>query len=145
MSHTQTVLNQWCSNRRFGLRKKVCPFGCHDANDDIEHCHTCPKFQMVFHDRLSQFGIYFDIYNILLFSMNGNILPPFVRHYILIYVAVCFQSFNHCRHAKTFNRRLVSFILKKLALHCRRSQNIINAFTSRKLTINNNYGNNGST
>ena len=137
MAHVQTVLNQWCSHRRFGLMHKACPFGCEDMNDDIEHCIICPKFQAHFHNRMSQFGLTLNMDAILLFTHNGTILPPFVRHYILIYVTTCFHCYNHCRHSREFNRRLVTFTLKKLAVHCPRTRNIINAFSSRKLIINN--------
>ena len=135
MSHLQTILNQWCSSRRFGCKRKPCPFNCGHKCDDLEHVLTCNKFQSVFHAKLNQKGAHLTRLNCLLLTHDDTIFRPAERHYAMLYVATCFHCFNGCRHGSTFGTRLVTFNLKRLSLHCRTTGCLVRSCMARRIVL----------
>ena len=125
VSHLSLVLNQWCTRRRFGSESVACPFGCGHHNDDIDHLISCPEFTQLFNRVLRCRNLVFSHWNILLLNFGDSPHSSFFAEYVFLFVHVCRAAHNSLRHGGTFNRRLVTHLLKRIATHCNKARKFI--------------------
>ena len=130
LAHVQTILNQWCTRRRFGDSNADCPFLCGYPSDCVSHLISCQSFQSIFHPALGQAQVLLPIRALLLFEHNGHPIAEEMHGYMYIYIYVCLKSFNSLRHGSLFSRRSVEHLLVSLAAHCKAARSDIIHFRS---------------
>jgi len=111
--HLRTICNQWCSRRRFGGRTGKCVFQCANGDDDIDHSITCPLFSALAVKKLRLRDELISLEPLLLFSLGSTPLADSDQRKILVYVHLCFNAYNMCRHGKKFSGRLFNFLWRK--------------------------------
>ena len=124
-SHLRTLLNQWCTARRFQNIESDCPFGCGTGESAVEHCAVCPAFQTLFHNHFGHAAFSFTLSDIILFGLPREDDGVCSVEYILLYTHVAYPAFNHCSHGGTLSRRLLIRTLKTTVEHCGHSRQLI--------------------
>ena len=130
-THLRTITNHWCTNRRFGRDSAECPFGCNAGHDGITHALLCPRFQSEVQLVLRLPANALTLHGLLLFIADGACVHSLVASKILIYVYLCFNAHNSCRHGKKLNTRLVRFLMRHLILRNPRIQKFVVRFRNR--------------
>ena len=69
--------------------------------------------------------------------MNGDRkLSKKALRFVILYNYICFKCYNAIRHGQKLCRRLVTHMLKRLALHCCGMRKSIGLFRRDGVTIN---------
>ncbi len=110
---------QWgCTLRRFGKSDLGCVFCDQSDFGGIEHLLICPTLQNVILEALRQRHIFITLDTLINFRYNGSRLYGISRDFVAIYIYLAIRAFNCIRHGKILDKRLISFISKRLAAHC---------------------------
>ena len=97
-SHFFTVLNGWCTPRRFGQSNNFCPYCDFDLYQDVGHLLTCPCFQNVCLPVLGQKSSFLTIDNLIAFRKCGVQLSNDMVGFCLIYVHVAYMGLHGVQH-----------------------------------------------
>ena len=124
-AHVFTVLNGWCTPRRFGKPNMLCPYCDFDLFQDISHLVVCPRFQNVCLTYLRQPHLYLTIDNLIKFRRYGLELETSLVSFCLLYSYISFRAYNFSRHGESLTPRLIAHICKHLSMRCSKSRALI--------------------